>query len=127
MEYTTDDMLVDVIEDQLIKVKACVDQIEKERLINDLKELTNIQGGLTDKKLKVRDLDLKEAELQLKLKTSKRDVFVAGIRIGVDVLGVVLPIMFYSKWMVEGLNFETTGTFTSQTFKGLIGKFKPTK
>lgn len=48
------------------------------------------------------------------------------LKIGVDVAGVVLPLLFYSKWIGEGLKFEQEGTFTSQTFKSLMAKMKPT-
>lgn len=48
------------------------------------------------------------------------------LKIGVDVAGVVLPLLFYSKWVSEGLKFEQEGTFTSQTLKSLMAKMKPT-
>ena len=40
---------------------------------------------------------------------------------------LILPLMFYAKWMKVGLKFEETGTFTSSTFRGLFTHFKPTK
>lgn len=40
---------------------------------------------------------------------------------------IVLPLVFYAAWMRKGFKFEETGTFTSTTFRGLFGKFKPTK
>ena len=40
---------------------------------------------------------------------------------------LVLPLMFYGVWMRRGLRFEETGTFTSQTFKNLFNRFKPTR
>lgn len=45
----------------------------------------------------------------------------------VTLTGAVLPLVFYGRWMNKGLEFEKTGTFTSQTFKGLISRFKTTK
>ena len=42
----------------------------------------------------------------------------------VEVMGIVLPLLFYAKWMKEGFKFEETGTFTSATFRGLFQKFK---
>lgn len=45
----------------------------------------------------------------------------------VTLAGAVLPLVFYGRWMNKGLEFEKTGTFTSQTFKGLISRFKTTK
>ena len=41
--------------------------------------------------------------------------------------GIVLPLIFYGKWMKRGFKFEETGTFTSKTFTGLQHFFKPTK
>lgn len=38
---------------------------------------------------------------------------------------IILPIVFYSIWMNKGLKFEETGSFTSQTFRGLINRFRP--
>lgn len=41
--------------------------------------------------------------------------------------GIVLPLIFYSKWMKTGFKFEETGTYTSRTFMNLQHFFKPTK
>lgn len=48
-------------------------------------------------------------------------------RAGIAAAEIVLPLIFYAAWMRKGFKFEETGTFTSTTFKGLFGKFKPTK
>lgn len=48
------------------------------------------------------------------------------LKIGVEASSVILPLIFYSKWIGEGLKFEQEGTFTSQTFKSLMAKMKPT-
>ncbi len=66
-------------------------------------------------------------EGRFKLKELKSSRVFNGIKIGVEVLGVTAPLVFYGIWMNRGLQFEEEGSFTSQTFKGLIGKFKPTK
>jgi len=49
------------------------------------------------------------------------------VKIGIAMAEIVLPLGFYAIWMKRGFKFEETGAFTSTTFKGLIGKFKPTK
>lgn len=41
--------------------------------------------------------------------------------------GIVLPLIFYGKWMKRGFKFEETGTYTSKTFMNLQHFFKPTK
>jgi hypothetical protein len=49
------------------------------------------------------------------------------IKLGIEVAGIILPLMFYTAWMNKGFEFEKEGTFTSMTFKGLFNRFKPTK
>jgi len=48
-------------------------------------------------------------------------------RVGIDVAGVVLPLIFYAVWMQRGFKFEETGAYTSTTFRGLFNRFRPTK
>lgn len=48
-------------------------------------------------------------------------------KLGIDLFGVVGPLLLYNSWMKKGFEFEKTGMITSQTFKGLISKFKPTR
>lgn len=48
-------------------------------------------------------------------------------RFGMAAAELVLPLMFYGVWMRRGLKFEQDGTFTSQTFRGLFSRFRPTK
>ncbi|WP_347256120.1 hypothetical protein [Anaerostipes sp. PC18] len=49
------------------------------------------------------------------------------IRLLLDGVSIVLPMMFYGVWMRKGFKFEETGSFTSTTFRGLFNRFKPTK
>ncbi len=48
-------------------------------------------------------------------------------RVGIATAELILPLIFYGIWMRRGFKFETDGTFTSQTFRGLFSRFKPTK
>lgn len=48
-------------------------------------------------------------------------------RLGIAAAEIILPLVFYATWMKKGFKFEETGTYTSQTFKGLFNRFKPTK
>lgn len=48
-------------------------------------------------------------------------------RLGIAAAELVLPLMFYGIWMRRGFKFEQDGTFTSQTFRGLFSRFRPTK
>lgn len=49
------------------------------------------------------------------------------LKLGVEAAGVVCPLIFYGVWMKRGLQFEQTGAFTSNVFKGLMSKFRPAK
>ena len=55
------------------------------------------------------------------------DKVIDGVKIAVELTGIVLPIVFYGAWLKMGFQFEKEGIITSQTFKGFIGKFKPSK
>lgn len=56
----------------------------------------------------------------------KTDIIGKVIKVGVEIAGIIMPLMFYNKWMEEGLKFEEEGAFTSTVFKGLMSKIKPT-
>lgn len=81
--------------------------------------------------LKERQADSDEAahahEEQFKQHQLDDQVIDRYVRIGVATAELVLPLVFYGVWMRRGLKFEETGTFTSQTFKGLLNRFKPTR
>ena len=49
------------------------------------------------------------------------------IKMGVDLVGIGAPLVFYGVWMKRGLEFEKTGAFSSSVFRGLTSKFRPTK
>jgi hypothetical protein len=96
------------------------------------KQLTN------EEVLKTRELDLKEGqtaadleacdrEEQLKRDQMKADVWDRYLKLGIEIIGIGLPLIFYASWMRRGFKFEETGTYTSTTFKGLFNRFKPTK
>ena len=68
----------------------------------------------------VRDLELKQRTLDESIKDRY-------FKLGLDVAGLIVPIIFYGIWMGRGLKFEETGTFTSTTFRCLINRFKPTQ
>lgn len=47
------------------------------------------------------------------------------LKLGLDGMGIVLPIWFYGRWMKRGFKFEETGVITSSTFRGLTKLFSP--
>ena len=96
--------------------------------IDEIKASKQHRAELT---LKERQADGDEAaranEEQLKQHQLNDQVIDRYVRIGVATAELVLPLVFYGVWMSRGLKFEETGTFTSQTFKNLFNRFKPTR
>lgn len=99
-----------------------------------LNELINTElEKLRDENLSIEDRREIEQNILTLMKINnesdenKNDKTLQYVKLGVEVASVVLPLAFYGVWMNKGLEFEKTGTFTSNTFKGLTQKFKPTK
>lgn len=91
-----------------------------------------------DKENRLKDDALKEQQLKDENSVHERDELIRKeqlaeqvkdryIRLGIAAAEIILPLIFYSKWMKKGFKFEETGTFTSTTFRGLFNRFKPTK
>jgi len=89
-----------------------------------------------DKKLYRRDVDAQheqdELDRQAREEQFKKDQLAEQtkdryFKLGVEVAGIVLPLIFYATWMKRGFKFEETGTYTSTTFRGLFNRFRPTK
>ncbi len=72
--------------------------------------------------IKIREIDQKSKTAQME--ESVKDRY---FRFGMAAAELVLPLMFYGVWMRRGFKFEQDGTFTSQTFRGLFSRFRPTK
>lgn len=91
-----------------------------------------------DKENRLKDDAIKEQQLKDENSVRERDELIRKdqlveqvkdryIRLGIAAAEIILPLIFYSKWMKKGFKFEETGTFTSTTFRGLFNRFKPTK
>ncbi len=89
-----------------------------------------------DEKVYRRDIDAQHEQDELDRQTReeqfKKDQLAEQIKdryfkLGVEVAGIVLPLIFYATWMKRGFKFEETGTYTSTTFRGLFNRFRPTK
>lgn len=92
--------------------------------IEETKSITDFEDRTYKRENDEKTCELSEEIRQEQLSEQKKDRY---IRIGIDVAGLLVPIMFYSAWMRKGFKFEETGTFTSTTFRGLFGHFKPTR
>lgn len=90
------------------------------KLENDSKQLDRILKEKLETENGKRGERLGKMQIE---EQSKDRIFRASIAAA----EIVLPLIFYAAWMRKGFKFEETGTFTSTTFRGLFGKFKPTK
>lgn len=67
-----------------------------------------------------RDEEMKRTQLSEQVKDRY-------FKLGIAAAELMIPLVFYGIWMHEGFKFETTGTYTSATFRGLFSRFRPTK
>ena len=110
-----------------------INEMLNEEIAKEIKNLENLTPGSEEHQKAVESL-AKLYELSMQEDTNKSEKVKAGgeyflkfVQIGVEIAGVVLPLMVYSTWMDRGFKFEETGTYTSTTFKSLFQKFKATK
>ena len=118
--------LADLHKLRIDEIKAKTDADEKR-----LRRAMDSKQHRAELTLKERQADDDEAaranEEQFKQHQLNDQVIDRYVRIGVATAELVLPLVFYGVWMKRGLKFEETGTFTSQTFKNLFNRFKPTR
>ncbi len=72
-------------------------------------------------------IDNREMEVNFKHVQMEEAIKDRYFKLSIAAAELVLPLMFYGIWMRRGFKFEKDGTFTSQTFRGLFSRFKPTK
>jgi len=107
---------------EINKEKIRIESKKNEDSLN----LENRKIKITDKKNN-SDVKLKHQELKIEVDKNielSRDRIIKVVLEGITVL---VPVMFYNAWMDKGFKFEETGTFTSTTFKNMFSRFKPTK
>ena len=98
------------------------------KAIDALYATLNKEKSLMLEEAKIQnDAESKFRDLELQQNVNKDNKLLTAVKCGIDVAGITLPLIFYGIWMNRGLEFEKEGSFTSATFKGLLGKFKPTK
>lgn len=112
--------------DQMKANNECIDKEHKHDL-----DIKRHELDLASLELKDREFNHNVKALESEQRSKKRQFigqqFDNYLKRGIEIAGVVVPLIFYASWMAAGFEFEKEGTFTSSTFKGLIQKFKPTK
>lgn len=120
----------------------------EEAIVAGFEDLKNLQPGSEEQRAAVDDLvklyrlkiDQNKAEDEVALKETEQDLAQQAkdtdrkeqqkerwVRVAVAGGEIILPLAFYTVFMVCGFKFEETGVWTSPTFKGLIKFFRPTK
>ena len=113
----------------------------EEEIKTEIRDLSALPSGSDEKSLAIDDLaklykiNIEETKVILDYgENRERDKSLKSeqekdryLRYGIEVAGMILPLIFYNIWMNKGFKFEKNGTFTSTTFRGLFNRFKPTK
>ena len=120
------------------KLQQEVDKINKDYEINKEKIQIEVKKNEDNLHIETRKIDsaeiknnsdaeFKNRELDM---DAKRDIYSNGDRVLnvlVKLTEIGVPAVIYNVWMKRGFEFEQTGTYCSNTFKNLIGKFRPGK
>ena len=93
-------------------------RIEENKSIWDADEKHN--SRIADNEAKAREEEIKRQQLSEQIKDRYFKAGIAGAEL-------VVPLIFYGIWMNKGFRFEETGTISSQVFRNLINRFRPTK
>lgn len=93
-------------------------RIEENKSIWDADEKHN--SRIADNEAKVREEEIKRQQISEQIKDQYFKAGIAGAEL-------VVPLIFYGIWMNKGFRFEETGTISSQVFRNLINRFRPTK
>lgn len=96
----------DKLEEQ---ITVCLEKIENSEGEDRQKEINNLE---TLYKLKIEELRLKQAK--------SSDIIKAGTK----VFEIGVPLAGYASLYKKGLIFEQTGSYTSTTIRGLLGKLR---
>ena len=120
----------------------------EEEIKTEIRDLSTLEPGSKEKSTAIEDLaklyklrieetknewdfsekyESRDSDIQFKKEQLEEQVKDRYFRFGVEVAGIILPLIFYAAWMKRGFKFEETGTYTSTTFRSLFNRFKPTK
>lgn len=131
MEANQFEKELEIRKDELRFKRTQLDEQEKE-YENDSKfreQENQLKQQQFDQQVKEHEdnAEYQKREEQLKRDQLKDQTIDRYVKLGAEIAGIVLPLMFYAVWMKRGFEFEKTGTFTSPTFRTLFSRFRPTK
>ena len=93
-------------------------RIEENKSVWDADEKYNRR--MMDGESVTKDNDFKERQIAEQIKDRY-------FRVGIAAAELLIPLMCYGIWMNKGFRFEETGTISSQVFRNLINRFRPTR
>ncbi len=93
---------------------------EKELMLSEYK--VDVEAKRVD-----NDKLAKDTEADIQRETLKDSKLWNGVKTGVEIGAIVLPLASFALHFREGLKFEETGTITSGFVRGLVNKMKFTK
>lgn len=129
------DIIIEKIEEEIKRLLGEMENVDVfsedyealVKRVDSLNNMINKQSEIEGDVFKNESDMLKTCkESEIKSKEIKHANLWNGVRSGIEIASIVAPLVFYGIWMNRGLEFEKDGSFTSMTFKGLLGKFKPT-
>ena len=101
-----------------------------EAIFRELENLKNTAPGTEEYEETIANLD-KLYRLRIDEDTvgneKEKNRMERYFRLGVDIFGIIAPIMFYRHWLKKGFEFEEKGAITSTTFRSLTKWFKPVR
>ena len=119
----TDEARAQAVQDLVQLYKLRIEETKHENEIQEKREARIME--LDEKReMKSREQTAAEQIEREKLAEQVKDRY---FRVAMTGAEIVLPLVFYAKWMKQGFKFEETGAYTSTTFRGLINRFKPTR
>ena len=83
---------------------------------------TKRELGEAELAFKQRELDAKIADEKAK---RRKDLISDGIKGGVEIAGIVIPLKWYAKFLEQGYKFEKHNIVSSVTFKNFLRFLKP--
>lgn len=103
----------------------------KTELEYDQKVCASEREEQTKRELSQAELDFKQRELDAKIadeKARRRSNLIGeGIKGGVELCGIIIPLKFYAKFLEQGYLFEKKNIVSSVTFKNFLRFLKPRK
>lgn len=134
MEQETKELLEEQIQKELARLetipvgsdehaKAC-ESISKlcKVLLEQIRDEASFEEIVDREDLEMKRFNLEKTLKEREAVAAKKDRL---IRYGIDIGGIVLPLIVYAGLIKTGFKFEETGTVTSSFFRNLINQVKP--